>query len=220
MSQRDLREIHELLLQNVREENEKKEKEFSNSFFNINSKNNLISAAKEALRPRNVKPVKIKNNNVNNNVPVKIFQPKHKQISLKKRKIEELKVENIFTDKEYLGFMMQDLNLISSSLKNRQKKLKPINSDNNANKKKYNSYDVIKNENIKNMHLKKKKRNNPERHYNMVNLLTQIVGEKDLDKNSKIYDTNNTENHNYFNNLYIDDKDNKIYVKEDNNNNI
>ena len=59
MIKKNIKEVHEQLMQNVREENEKERRESLNPLFNINSKNNLISIAKETLKPKVYKPYKV-----------------------------------------------------------------------------------------------------------------------------------------------------------------
>ena len=220
MMERDLKEIHELLMENVREENEKSRKELSNSLFNINTKNNLISVAREALKPKNLKQYKVNNNSIK---PIKISRASFKKRSKISKKSENIKTNNIFSDKKYLNLMLKDLKLISSSIKKRQNRFSPSYSNNNSflfnnnkkNKNKYNSYGVTKSKNIKKINLKL---NNNIMKYNNVNLLTQIIGDQNSNENSK-YENNITEdNNNYFNNLCYDNNEKKIYVKDNTNN--
>ena len=192
MSQKDLKKIHELLMENVREENEKNNKEFSNSIFNKSSNENLITAAKEALKPKNLKQQKIKNNDVP--IKIKINRSIGKNFSKLPQK-EKTKKYNILSDKQYLNLMLNDLKQISKSLKRKQ------NSFN-----KYNSHLVSKNNNSKVINLKMKY-NIKNKNYNMVNLLTQIIGDQTYNEN------NITENNNYFNNLHFDNEEQKLYVE-------
>ena len=125
MKQKDLKEIHELLLENVREENEKQSKELSNSQTNLNSKKDLISAAREALKPKIFRKIK------NNNILVKINRSYDKKVSKKFLYKNELLKKSLFSDKQYLNFLLSDLKLISNSIKSRQNKFNPIYSNNN-----------------------------------------------------------------------------------------
>ena len=217
MKQKDLKEIHELLLENVREENEKQSKELSNSQTNLNSKKDLISAAREALKPKIFRKIK------NNNILVKINRSYDKKVSKKFLYKNELLKKSLFSDKQYLNFLLSDLKLISNSIKSRQNKFNPIYSNNNNSIKKINknnkyySFGHTKNNNVKMMNLqinnslRKKK-------YNMVNLLTQIVGDKELTENNK-YENDITEDNSYFYNLCYDNNEQKVYVKDNNGDN-
>ena len=214
MKQKDLKEIHELLLENVREENEKQSKELSNSQTNLNSKKDLISAAREALKPKIFRKIK------NNNILVKINRSYDKKVSKKYIDKNDLLKKSLFSDKQYLNFLLSDLKLISNSIKSRQNKFNPIYSNNNNSIKKINknnkyySFGHTKNNNVKMMNLqinnslRKKK-------YNMVNLLTQIVGDKELTENNK-YENDITEDNSYFYNLCYDNNEQKVYVKDNN----
>ena len=214
MKQKDLKEIHELLLENVREENEKQSKDLSNSQTNLNSKKDLISAAREALKPKIFRKIK------NNNIPVKINRSYDKKESKKFIYKNDLLKKSLFSDKQYLNFLLSDLKLISNSIKSRQNKFNPIYSNNNNSIKKINknnkyySFGHTKNNNVKMMNLqinnslRKKK-------YNMVNLLTQIVGDKELTENNK-YENDITEDNSYFYNLCYDNNEQKVYVKDNN----
>ena len=217
MKHKDLKEIHELLLENVREENEKKSKELSNSQNNLNSKKDLISAAREALKPKIFRKIK------NNNIPVKINRSYDKKESKKFTYKNDLLKKSLFSDKQYLNILLSDLKIISNSIKSRQNKFNPIYSNNNnsitkINKNnKYYSFGHTKNNNMKMMNLqinnslRKKK-------YNMVNLLTQIVGDKELTENNK-YENDITEDNSYFYNLCYDNNEQKVYVKDNNRDN-
>ena len=217
MKQKDLKEIHELLLENVREENEKQSKDLSNSHTNLNSKKDLISAAREALKPKIFRKIK------NNNIPVKINRSYDKKESKKFIYKNDLLKKSLFSDKQYLNFLLSDLKLISNSIKSRQNKFNPKYSNNNNSIKKINknnkyySFGHTKNNNVKMMNLqinnslRKKK-------YNMVNLLTQIVGDKELTENNK-YENDITEDNSYFYNLCYDNNEQKVYVKDNNGDN-
>ena len=214
-----MKQIHELLMENVKEENEKSKKEFSNSFFKINTKNNLISIAKESLKPKHLKQYKItKNNNI---TPVKVSTASFKKNCKISKQIENIKVNNILSDKKYLSLMLNDLQSISSSIKRRQNRFNPsysndnsiLSNNKNRNKLKYNSYGVTKSKNLRKMNLKLNNKNQMQK-YNKVNLLTQIIGENNSDENSKYENNIITETNSYFNNLCYDNNKNNIYVKE------
>ena len=223
MIQKDLKQIHELLMENVKEENEKEKNEFSNSLFNLNTKNNLIAIAKEALKPKHVNHYKIKKNN--NITPVKISKASLKKSCKISKQTENIKTNNILSDKKYLNLMLNDLKNISSSIQRRQNRFNPsysndnsiLSNNKNRNKLKYNSYGVTKSKNIKTMNLKLNNKIQMQK-YNKVNLLTQIIGENNSDENSKYENNNITESNSYFNNLCYDNNEKKIYVKETTNN--
>ena len=222
MIKRDIKEIHELLMQNVREENEKESKELLNPVFNLNSKNNLISVAKETLKPKNYKKYNIKDKLI----PIKITKPIGKNNSKISPKREKFRKNITFSDKEYLSFMMNDLKVISSSIKRKQNKFNPIYSHNNSilqnlkkeNKtNKYNSCGVTKKNNNRIVNLKMNNNNAKMQNYNIVNLLSQVTGDKEYNDDCK-YENNITENNNYFNNLYYNNDEKKFYVEENLNN--
>lgn len=207
---KSIKEIHELLMESVREENKKQNEEFSNSIFNINSKKNLIAIARESLKP---KPIKLRKTQINI-APVKINKSFKKKILNLSPKKENL-TKNIFTDKQYLNFILNDLHFIYSNMKRRQNKLNPININNDylisriQKGNKYNSYGVTKRRHFKIINLKTNFPKKP----TMVNLLSQIIGENNPNVNDK-YEDNITENNNYFNNLCYDNIKKKFYVKE------
>ena len=217
MKQKDLKEIHELLLENVREENEKEMKEISNSQLYLNPKRNLISAAREALKSKNLKQQKIKNNTL----PIKINRTFDKKKPKKITYKNDQPRYNILSDQQYLNFMLNDLNLISNSIKRQQNKFNPTYSNNfnfltKINRKnKYNSFEQTKNKKIINL---KKNNNLRKNNYNLVNLLTQIIGEQESNENKK-NENEITENNNYFYNLCYDNNEQKIYVKDNNEDN-
>ena len=110
---------------------------------------------------------------------------------------------------------MNDLKFISSSIKKKQNKFNPIYTNN---------YDIIskmKNKNKENSRKTKKVKmmnlriidNMKKKNYNTVNLLTQIIGDKDSNDIDK-YGSENTENNSYFDNLFYDNNEKKYYVKE------
>ena len=159
MIKKDIKEIHELLLQNVREENEKERRESLNPLFNINSKNNLISIAKETLKPKVYKPYKINEKYM----PTKISKPIIKKNSKNSPKREIFRKNITFSDKEYLSFMMNDLKEISSSIRRKQNKFNQIYSNNYSILKnlkkdhkysKYNLYENTRNNNIRMLNIK------------------------------------------------------------------
>ena len=213
-------------MQNVREENEKERKELLNPIFNINSKNNLISVAKETLKPKAYKQYK----GNDKYVPIKITKPIIKKNCKDKNKnspkMEIFRKNITFTDKEYLSLMMNDLRMISSSIKKKQNKFNQIYSNNYSllqslkrdNKiRKYNSYGNTRKNNIRMINIKMNNNNENSirnnNNYNIVNLLSQIVGEKESNDDYK-YENNITENNNYFNNLCYDHEEKKFFVEE------
>ena len=210
MKQKSLQEIHDLLMESVREENKKQEEDFSNSIFNINSKRNLIAIAKESLKP---KPIKLRKTQINI-TPVKInksFEKKILNISPKKENL----TKNIFTDKQYLNFILNDLHIIYSNIKRRQNNLNPININNDylisriKKRNKYNSYGATKRKHFKIINLK----NNFNKKPTDINLLSQIIGDNNSKGNDK-YEINTTENNNYFSNSDYDNIKKIYYVKE------
>ena len=210
MKQKSLQEIHDLLMESVREENKKQEEDFSNSIFNINSKRNLIAIAKESLKP---KPIKLRKTQINI-TPVRInksFEKKILNISPKKENL----TKNIFTDKQYLNFILNDLHIIYSNIKRRQNNLNPININNDylisriKKRNKYNSYGATKRKHFKIINLK----NNFNKKPTDINLLSQIIGDNNSKGNDK-YEINTTENNNYFSNLDYDNIKKIYYVKE------
>ena len=210
MKEKSLQEIHELLMESVREENKKQKEEFSNPIFNINSKKNLIAIAKESLKP---KPIKLRKTQINI-MPVKInksFDKKILKISPKKENL----TKNILTDKQYLNFILNDLHIIYNNMKRRQNKINPINLNNDylfqrmKRGNKFNSYGVTKRRHFKIMNLKTNFPKKP----TMINLFSQIVGEDISNENDKIEEIT-TENNSYFNNLRYDNLKKNYYVKE------
>ena len=210
MKQKSLQEIHDLLMESVREENKKQEEDFSNSIFNINSKRNLIAIAKESLKPKHIKLRKTQINIT----PVKInksFEKKILNISPKKENL----TKNIFTDKQYLNFILNDLHIIYSNIKRRQNNLNPININNDylisriKKRNKYNSYGATKRKHFKIINLK----NNFNKKPTDINLLSQIIGDNNSKGNDK-YEINTTENNNYFSNSDYDNIKKIYYVKE------
>ena len=201
----DLTKMHKLFIENVIEENQKNQ--ISDSIFQLNSKNNLISIAKETLKNRNNKFNKVKQNN-----PVLLTkQPeistkiKIKPIKKKIKEKEDNKNHIIFSDKEYLNFMLNDLKSISSSIEKKQRKYNPTFSNNLS---KRNNYYFYSNDNKKRNNRKLfnyKKMNNSKIHnYNNINLLQQIIGEQDEDEVKYETKVTLTEDNTQFDNLYFD----------------
>lgn len=200
MKKENIKELHELLLQNVREENEKECQETSSTIFNMNSKRNLILVAKESLKPKN-----LKHYNANNIIqPVKPFKisrtldKKNKNIIQKR---EDTRNKRIFSDQQYLSFMLNDLKTISSSIRKKEKMINPSLNTNNisiqpnskrGNKYDYNSYRQTRNR-INKLNLNMNNNHSKMNDCNMVNLLNQIIGDINDDENYK-YEKFITEN--------------------------
>ena len=211
--------IQKLFLQNVKEENEK-EKNEPNSVFN--TKRNLISIAKETLKPKNLKYYNIDDYN-SDYKPVRIKKINHKRNLKISPKHENIRRNIILSDKDYLSFLLNDLKSISS----RNKNTSPSYSNNASflSKQKgskfseYNSNDETKNNinnnnNISiNIYNPNFNQNNEKSNCNMVDLLNQVVGGK-YSKNNNKYEANITENNNYFDNLCYDNEENKFVVRE------
>ena len=215
----DLTKMHKLFIENVIEENQKNQ--ISDSIFQLNSKNNLISIAKETLKNRNNKFNKVKQNN-----PVLLTkQPeistkiKIKPIKKKIKEKEDNKNHIIFSDKEYLNFMLNDLKSISSSIEKKQRKYNPTFSNNLS---KRNNYYFYSNDNKKRNNRKLfnyKKMNNSKIHnYNNINLLQQIIGEQDEDEVKYETKVTLTEENTQFDNLYFDKYANEIFYNDNINN--
>ena len=101
--------------------------------------------------------------------------------------------------------MMNDLKVISSSIKRKQNKFNPIYSHNNSilqnlkkeNKNnKYNSCGVTKKNNNRIFNLKMNSNNAKMQNYNIINLLSQVTGDKEYNDDCK-YENNITENNPY-----------------------
>ena len=204
--------IQKLFLQNVKEENEKEKKE-ANSVFN--TKRNLISIAKETLKPKNMKYYNIDDYN-SDYKPVKIKKINHKRNNKISPKHENIRRNILLSDKDYLSFLLNDLKSISTS---RNKNTSPTYSNNisflskqkGSKYSEYNSNDETKNNiNIYNQNINQY---NDKNNCNMVDLLNQVVGDK-YSKNNYNYEANITENNNYFDNLCYDKEENKFVVRE------
>jgi hypothetical protein len=203
--------IQKLFLQNVKEEIEK-EKNEPNSV--LNTKRNLISIAKETLKPKNLKYNNIDDYN-NDYKPVKIKKINQKRKNKISPKHEIIRRNILLSDKDYLSFLLSDLKSISS----RNKNISPTYSNNisflskqkGSKYSEYNSNDETKNNiNIYNPNINQY---NEKNNCNMVDLLNQIVGDK-YSKNNYKYEANITENNNYFDNLCYDKEENKFVVRE------
>ena len=203
--------IQKLFLQNVKEEIEK-EKNEPNSV--LNTKRNLISIAKETLKPKNLKYNNIDDYN-NDYKPVKIKKINQKRKNKISPKHEIIRRNILLSDKDYLSFLLSDLKSISS----RNKNISPTYSNNisflskqkGSKYSEYNSNDETKNNiNIYNPNINQY---NEKNNCNMVDLLNQIVGDK-YSKNNYKYEANLTENNNYFDNLCYDKEENKFVVRE------
>ena len=203
--------IQKLFLQNVKEEIEK-EKNEPNSV--LNTKRNLISIAKETLKPKNLKYNNIDDYN-NDYKPVKIKKINQKRKNKISPKHEIIRRNILLSDKDYLSFLLSDLKTISS----RNKNISPTYSNNisflskqkGSKYSEYNSNDETKNNiNIYNPNINQY---NDKNNCNMVDLLNQVVGDK-YSKNNYKYEANITENNNYFDNLCYDKEENKFVVRE------
>ena len=205
--------IQKLFLQNVKEENEK-EKNETNSVFN--TKRNLISIAKETLKPKNLKYYNIDEYN-NDYKPVKIKKINRKRNNKISPKHENIRRNILLSDKDYLSFLLNDLKSISS----RNRNISPTYSNNisflskqkGSKYSEYNSNDVTKNNLNINIYNPNINQYNEKNNCNMVDLLNQIVGDK-YSKNNCKYEANITENNNYFDNLCYDNEENKFIVRE------
>ena len=191
MSKKTVKEIHDLFLQNIREENEKERKEIPSFEFNLNLKKKFISVGKETLKPNKMKIYNLKTNHIiNKGKTNKTFDKKTK--SKNKTSLKHDIKHNIFSDKEYLTYMLNDLKLIFSSIKRKQSKFNASNYNYNYNKKnrtlvsdfknsknenkfrQYNTYRGTRNSNT----LFNNSKNMQTYNYQPVNLLKQIIGDK------------------------------------------
>ena len=205
--------IQKLFLQNVKEEIEK-EKNEPNSV--LNTKRNLISIAKETLKPKNLKYYNIDDYN-NDYKPVKIKKINQKRKNKISPKHEIIRRNILLSDKDYLSFLLSDLKTISS----RNKNISPTYSNNisflskqkGSKYSEYNSNDETKNNININIYNPNINQYNEKNNCNMVDLLNQIVGDK-YSKNNYKYEANITENNNYFDNLCYDKEENKFVVRE------
>ena len=185
MSKKTVKEIHDLFLQNIREENEKERKEIPSFEFNLNLKKKFISVGKETLKPNKMKIFNLKTNHTIDKGKInKTFDKK-----IKNKNKTSLK-HNIFSDKEYLTYMLNDLKLIFSSIKRRQRNFNASTYNySNNNRTMMSNFKTIKNENkFRQYNTYRGSRNsntlfnnsNNIRTYNYkpVNLLKQIIGDK------------------------------------------
>ncbi len=207
----EIKNFHKLLIENVNEENEKRNEE--DSVFQSSSKNNLISIAKENLKSKNNLKLKIKN--IQTSIKVKLPKIKLKSIKKKEKKNENVKNDFKFSDKEYLNFMLHDLKYISSSIKKKQNRYNPINDNNNNLFFKNRLSQDTKNRNKRKLNdIKKiKGTNNLKTHnYNDINLLDQIIGSQEEEKpgyENKITFTDDNLN---LDDLYFDKFTNQILI--------
>jgi hypothetical protein len=207
--------IHKLFLQNVKEENEK-EKNEPNSVFN--TKRNLISIAKETLKPKNLKYYNIDDDDYNNSYkPVKVKKIKGKRNNKLSPKHENIRRNLILSDKDYLSFLLNDLKSISSRNKNNSpsysNNISFLSKQKGSKYSEYNSNDETKNNININIYNPNINQYNDKNNCNMVDLLNQVVGDK-YSKNNYKYEANITENNNYFDNLCYDNEENKFVIRE------
>ena len=210
---------HQLFIESVKEENQKKD-DISDSIFQLNSKKNLISIAKETLKSRNNKFNKINLKNPVVKTEQNEITPKKKFKSTKKKikEKEDFKDNIIFSDKDYLNFMLNDLKLISSSIEKQQKRFNPTYPDNsfkiNNNFISYNN----KKRNTRKIYNNKKANNLRTHNYKSINLLNQIIGIQDKNESDFANKAVTTEDNIDFNNLYFENTTNEIIYEEKMNN--
>ena len=210
---------HQLFIESVKEENQKKD-DISDSIFQLNSKKNLISIAKETLKSRNNKFNKINLKNPVVKTEQNEITPKNKFKSTKKKikEKEDFKDNIIFSDKDYLNFMLNDLKLISSSIEKQQKRFNPTYPDNsfkiNNNFISYNN----KKRNTRKIYNNKKANNLRTHNYKSINLLNQIIGIHDENESNFANKAATTEDNIDFNNLYFENTTNEIIYEEKMNN--
>jgi len=210
---------HQLFIESVKEENQKKD-DISDSIFQLNSKKNLISIAKETLKSRNNKFNKINLKNPVVKTEQNEITPKKKFKSTKKKikEKEDFKDNIIFSDKDYLNFMLNDLKLISSSIEKQQKRFNPTYPDNsfkiNNNFISYNN----KKRNTRKIYNNKKANNLRTHNYKSINLLNQIIGIQDENESDFANKAVTTEDNIDFNNLYFENATNEIIYEEKMNN--
>ena len=212
---------HQLFIENVNEENQKKN-DISDSIFQLNSKKNLISVAKETLKSRNNKFNKIKLKNPVVKTEQNEISPKKKFKSTKKKnkEKEDVKSNLIFSDKDYLNFMLNDLKLISSSLEKQQKRFNPTYPDNSFRiNNKFISYNKNnKKRNNRKVYNYKKENNLRKQNYTNINLLNQIIGIPDEYEPNFVNKAAVTEDNIDFNNLFFENTTNEIIYEENMNN--
>ena len=220
----DINNSHHLFIESVNEENQKKN-DISDSIFKFNSKKNLILIAKETLKTKGNKlnKIKIKDNILKTKPQEK--SPKNRFISFKKKINEKENINNdlIFSDKEYLNFMLNDLKSISSTIEKKQRFFNQYLSNNSLlrnNQNNFLSYDNKRRNprkiyNFKQMNESKKNKKN---NCNNINLLEQIIGIQD--NTEPIYENKVTftEDNLDFNNLYFDRNTNEIFYKDNKDN--
>ena len=212
---------HQLFIDNVNEENQKKN-DISDSIFQLNSKKNLLSVAKETLKSRNNKFNKIKLKNPVVKTEQNEISPKKKFKSTKKKtkEKEDVKSNLIFSDKDYLNFMLNDLKLISSSLEKQQKRFNPTYHDNSFRiNNKFISYNKNnKKRNNRKLYHYKKANNIRTQNYTNINLLNQIIGIPDEYEPNFANKAVVTEDNIDFNHLFFENTTNEIIYEENMNN--
>ena len=219
MSDTDLREIHELLMKNVKEENEKNTQEIENSTFDINSRRNLIAVAKETLKPK-IHHYHTKNHKYKSSSPKKKNLLNAYRISFFTKFPQNLKNLNISNDRQYLDYMMNELKIISSTIQKRLRRFNPSLDYCDSFDKKCNNSVKKKDFKIENLYTINF---GPKRRCNEINLLNQIIGDsKDDEKSENENDDNEKESYEknkagfFFTEVA---KDNNLNLYEENNNN-
>ena len=218
----DLTRIHKLLMESVNEENLKRN-EISDSTFKLNSKKNLIFVAKESLKSKNIKNnnTKLKNPSIHIKHFINLPKIKFKSIEKKTKEKENIQSNLIFSDKEYLKLMLNDLKSISSSIKNKQRKYNPTYCDSLSLKNRNNNFlSDTKNRNLKLYSFKKANEFNKFQTHNLnyINLLNQIIGAQDEKEPSYENEVTLTEDNLNLNNLYFDNSFKPDFYKDDANN--
>ena len=210
-------DAHKLLLKGVKEEEEKKDI-ISDPMFYLNNKKNLISLAKENLKSKNKQ--KIKNIFDINEETEK--SPKKRVKSAKKNSKEKDNnkiglIDSIFSDQEYLNFMLKDLKTICSSIHEKEKKNMPSFCEKLLSKIKNKHCSPVNKNRGKYFNNQKVNSNLKSKNCNDVNLLDQIVGteeEKGPTYESKISGTENLFDPNEF---YYENNINQFFTEETNN---
>ena len=191
MSKKTIKEIHELFLQNIKEENEKERRELPSFEFNLNLKKKFISVGKETLNSNKMKIYNLKANyTIDKGKINKTFVKKNKNKNKNKTNLKINHNYNILSDKEYLTLMINDLKLICSSRKKKQIKFNNSTYNyNNNNRTMMPTFKNLKNENkfrqyntfrgTRNTNTLFNNRNNMRTfNYKPVNLLEQIIGDE------------------------------------------
>jgi len=189
MSKKTVKEIHELFLQNIREENEKERKEIPNFEFNLNLKKKFISVGRETLNSNKMKLYNLKTNYIITKDKInKTFVKKNKNKNKTSLKLNHN--HNILSDKEYLTLMIKDLKLICSSRKRKESKFNALTYKyNNNNRTMMPNFKNLRNEiKFKQYNTFRGSRNNNTLfnnsnkirtfNYKPINLLEQIIGDE------------------------------------------